>query len=513
MRCRCWRRCGERYPARRDRLACRSAVRGRARSRRRADAASIIGRPGLLRAVGELRARALRRRRRSAGAAQVGVDGAPVRRAPRDRVRIGGAARGSGRVVLQRDRRGAGRRAHHPEESVGAAGARRDRAAARSSFHFACRRRRPRTPCRRMRPRAAIGRFALINPGAAWPNKRWAPDRFGALARHLRDRHQLPSLRAVGAGRSRARRSRGRRIGRRRRARAGDVAGRSAGAGVARRADGVGRHRADSPRRGARHADRRAVRSDVARAQRSVGSARRGRVARARRACAITSGSASAATSACASTRSRSTKSRRRSIAGWSGVAATGDERALAAQRRAAPRARIGLVMKWLARRRVALGFILGAVVLWLAQPTCDVARARRGVRADRRSAAHLGRRASREEPRGDALGAVSLHAASAVSGLVDHRAGDCRRVGERGGVALIVALYVAHRRFRPRFWRRRRTCARSSAATTTPTSRARRRRWQRRSASRARASIASTTRSPACSSALRCLPRKACFA
>jgi protein-S-isoprenylcysteine O-methyltransferase Ste14 len=26
--------------------------------------------------------------------------------------------------------------------------------------------------------------------------------------------------------------------------------------------------------------------------------------------------------------------------------------------------------MKWLARRRVALGFILGAVVLWLAQPT-----------------------------------------------------------------------------------------------------------------------------------------------
>ena len=38
------------------------------------------------------------------------------------------------------------------------------------------------------------GRFAMINPGAAWPNKRWAPDRFGAIARHLRDRHQLPSF-------------------------------------------------------------------------------------------------------------------------------------------------------------------------------------------------------------------------------------------------------------------------------------------------------------------------------
>lgn len=29
--------------------------------------------------------------------------------------------------------------------------------------------------------------FALINPGAAWPNKRWAPERFGELAVFLRD--------------------------------------------------------------------------------------------------------------------------------------------------------------------------------------------------------------------------------------------------------------------------------------------------------------------------------------
>jgi lipopolysaccharide heptosyltransferase I len=43
-------------------------------------------------------------------------------------------------------------------------------------------------------------RFALINPGAAWPNKRWPPDRFGAIARHLRDRHQMPSFVLWGPG-------------------------------------------------------------------------------------------------------------------------------------------------------------------------------------------------------------------------------------------------------------------------------------------------------------------------
>jgi heptosyltransferase-1 len=42
--------------------------------------------------------------------------------------------------------------------------------------------------------------FALINPGAAWPNKRWPADRFGALARHLRTRHGWPSIVAWGPG-------------------------------------------------------------------------------------------------------------------------------------------------------------------------------------------------------------------------------------------------------------------------------------------------------------------------
>lgn len=43
---------------------------------------------------------------------------------------------------------------------------------------------------------AAGGRrkYIVLNPGAAWPNKRWPPERFGALAASLRDRTGLGSL-------------------------------------------------------------------------------------------------------------------------------------------------------------------------------------------------------------------------------------------------------------------------------------------------------------------------------
>jgi heptosyltransferase-1 len=44
------------------------------------------------------------------------------------------------------------------------------------------------------------GRYTLINPGAAWPNKRWPPDRLAALARHLRDHHGLSSVVLWGPG-------------------------------------------------------------------------------------------------------------------------------------------------------------------------------------------------------------------------------------------------------------------------------------------------------------------------
>jgi ADP-heptose:LPS heptosyltransferase len=42
--------------------------------------------------------------------------------------------------------------------------------------------------------------YALINPGAAWPNKRWPADRYGALAAALRDRCGLRSLVLWGPG-------------------------------------------------------------------------------------------------------------------------------------------------------------------------------------------------------------------------------------------------------------------------------------------------------------------------
>ncbi len=44
------------------------------------------------------------------------------------------------------------------------------------------------------------GRYALLNPGAAWPNKRWPPARFGAVAAALRDRHGLASVVTWGPG-------------------------------------------------------------------------------------------------------------------------------------------------------------------------------------------------------------------------------------------------------------------------------------------------------------------------
>lgn len=44
------------------------------------------------------------------------------------------------------------------------------------------------------------GRFVLINAGAAWPNKRWPPDRFGALAHRIQEEHALPSYVLWGRG-------------------------------------------------------------------------------------------------------------------------------------------------------------------------------------------------------------------------------------------------------------------------------------------------------------------------
>jgi lipopolysaccharide heptosyltransferase I len=44
------------------------------------------------------------------------------------------------------------------------------------------------------------GRYAILNPGAAWPNKRWPPERLAAVARALRERRGLMSAVLWGPG-------------------------------------------------------------------------------------------------------------------------------------------------------------------------------------------------------------------------------------------------------------------------------------------------------------------------
>lgn len=52
---------------------------------------------------------------------------------------------------------------------------------------------------RAMRERAG-SRYALVNPGAAWPNKRWPPARYGAVARAIEQRHGLKTIVSWGPG-------------------------------------------------------------------------------------------------------------------------------------------------------------------------------------------------------------------------------------------------------------------------------------------------------------------------
>ena len=44
------------------------------------------------------------------------------------------------------------------------------------------------------------GSYAIVNPGAAWPNKRWPPDRFGAVAAAMRREFGLRSIVLWGPG-------------------------------------------------------------------------------------------------------------------------------------------------------------------------------------------------------------------------------------------------------------------------------------------------------------------------
>ena len=52
---------------------------------------------------------------------------------------------------------------------------------------------------RAIRERAG-NRYVLVNPGAAWPNKRWPAARFGAVARAIDERHGLKTIVSWGPG-------------------------------------------------------------------------------------------------------------------------------------------------------------------------------------------------------------------------------------------------------------------------------------------------------------------------
>jgi lipopolysaccharide heptosyltransferase I len=52
----------------------------------------------------------------------------------------------------------------------------------------------------RLASRQTGGRYALLNPGAAWPNKRWPPARLAAVAVELRRKHDMMSVVLWGPG-------------------------------------------------------------------------------------------------------------------------------------------------------------------------------------------------------------------------------------------------------------------------------------------------------------------------
>jgi lipopolysaccharide heptosyltransferase I len=59
----------------------------------------------------------------------------------------------------------------------------------------------PRTPAlESILGRCGADGYALINPGAAWPNKRWPPERFGAVANAIRRKFGLRSVVLWGPG-------------------------------------------------------------------------------------------------------------------------------------------------------------------------------------------------------------------------------------------------------------------------------------------------------------------------
>ena len=136
----------------------------------------------------------LHRRDRSAGAVEIGGAGAGGTRGANDRLYLGASARTHRGAFLHASDRSAAPRMSSSRTSRCSS---RSAAATRASRF-------------RWRSHSAVSdsvsaRFdnashAAINPGAAWPNKRWPRDRFGALAAGIRDRCGLRSLVLWGPG-------------------------------------------------------------------------------------------------------------------------------------------------------------------------------------------------------------------------------------------------------------------------------------------------------------------------
>ena len=156
----------------------------------------------------------LRRRDRSSGADEVGGARARVGRGAGRRLLDLAPAREDRAAVLYRRRDERRSRARDPRRTCGCCA----RSASTTTTIRVSARRASRPPAL---DRACASRFGrrrsrLINPGAAWPNKRWPPERFGELAAFLRGRLRADAGRAVGARRGAARaRSRGVVVGRR----------------------------------------------------------------------------------------------------------------------------------------------------------------------------------------------------------------------------------------------------------------------------------------------------------
>ena len=142
-------------------------------------------------------ARPLRCGAGSAGAAEVSGPCAVVRRCARHRISTGSPAR-AGRPLFLHGNRRRRRASCHRQVSVDVEG--RWRADAGSEFPLD-----DRSPHLAAEARSRLGiadgkRFALINPGAAWPNKRWPPVYLAEVSRELAKRHDLRSLVLWGPG-------------------------------------------------------------------------------------------------------------------------------------------------------------------------------------------------------------------------------------------------------------------------------------------------------------------------